>query len=411
MTLATRGAVTRAQATGYRSGSRAVKTEVLDAVCAVTGFNRDYARRALKQALRPRVVRPRPPRAPKYGPNVVAALEKCWAVENAPAGKRLAPVLVELVPVLRRWGELDIDDETAALLVGMSAATIDRRLAPARSQLLLKGHSHTKPGSLLKSRIPMRTWADADENTPGYVEIDLVGHEGGNPRGEFCFTLTVTDIATGWTENRTVRNKAQVHVVAAIADVVEHLPFPIRGIDSDNGSEFINAHLLRFCAEHALKFTRSRSGNKNDGAHVEQKNWTAVRQLVGYLRYDTAAELELLNRIWTLQSLIGNHFYAQQKLIGKVRDGAKVSKRYDIAASPYTRVMRHPDVQALPKRRLTKQHESFNPAAVQRQIQALASELLTLATAKGQPAAKPRVGDTASRTFSGEATKHRSRTS
>jgi hypothetical protein len=411
LTLATRKAVTKTQATRYRAGSRRVKSEILDVVCAVNGFNRDYARRALREALRPRVVRPRPARAPKYDAKVVAALEKCWAVANAPAGKRLAPILPELVPVLLRYGELDIDDDTAALLVQMSAATIDRRLAPARSKLVLRGRSHTKPGSLLKSRIPMRTWADADENTPGYVEIDLVGHEGGNLGGEHCFTLTVTDIATGWTENRTVRNKAQVHVVSAIADVVEHLPFPIRGIDSDNGSEFINAHLLRYCTEHDLKFTRSRSGNKNDGAHVEQKNWTAVRQLVGYLRYDTTAELELMNQIWALQSLIGNHFYPQQKLISKVRDGAKVSKRYDAAATPYTRVMRHQDVRALPKRRLTKQHSSFNPAAVQRQIQALADELLTLATAKGQPAAKPRVADTGSRTFSGEATKRRSRTS
>jgi len=235
LSMATRQAITKAQATRYRSGSRAVKTEILDSVCAVTGFNRDYARRALKRALGPRVVRPRAPRPPKHDARVVAALEKCWAVENAPAGNRLAPVLPELVPVLRRWGELDIDEDTAALLVGMSAASIDRRLAPARSRLVLKGRSHTKPGSLLKSRIPMRTWADDDENTPGYVEIDLVGHEGGNPRGEFCFTLTVTDTATGWTENRTVRNKAQVHVVAAIADVVEHLPFPIRGINPITG--------------------------------------------------------------------------------------------------------------------------------------------------------------------------------
>ncbi len=208
-----------------------------------------------------------------------------------------------------------------------------------------------------------------------------------------------------------MRNKAQVHVVAAIADVVEHLPFPIRGIDSDNGSEFINAHLLKYCTDHELKFTRSRSGNKNDGAHVEHKNWTAVRQLVGYLRYDTPGELLLLNKIWALQSQIANHFYPQQKLISKVRDGAKVSKKYDKAATPYTRVMRHADVKSLPKRRLTKQHESFNPAAVQRQIQALADELLTLATAKGQPTPKPGVTGSDSRTFPGEATKRRSRTS
>jgi hypothetical protein len=179
------------------------------------------------------VGRPRNPRPPKLDAKVVVALSKCWAVVNAPAGKRLAPILGELVPVLRGRGELDIGDDTAVLLVAMSAATVDRRLAPARSALVLKGRSHTKPGSLLKSRIPMRTWADHDQDTAGFVEIDLVGHEGGNSCGEFCFTLTVTDIATGWTQNRTAINQAQVHVFAALTDIVEHLPFPIREIDSD----------------------------------------------------------------------------------------------------------------------------------------------------------------------------------
>ncbi len=127
----------------------------------------------------------------------------------------------------------------------------------------------------------MRTWADWDDKRPGFVEIDLVGHDGGDLNGEFCYTLTVTDIATGWTENRTVADKAQVHVFAALTDVVEHLPFPVKGIDSDNGGEFINEHLFRYCRNKKLKFTRSRSGNKNDGAHVEQKNWSVVRKAVG----------------------------------------------------------------------------------------------------------------------------------
>ena len=193
--MASRRAITKAQAVRYRSASRAGKSEILNLVCAVTRFNRDYARRALKQALRSRVVKPRTARPPKYDAKVVAALQKCWAVVNAPAGKRLAPILAEVVPLLRGHGELDIDDDTAVLLIAVSAATIDRRLAHAPSTLVLKGRSHTKPGSLLKSRIPMRTWADHDENCPGFVEIDLVGQEGGNSRGEFCFILTVNDIA------------------------------------------------------------------------------------------------------------------------------------------------------------------------------------------------------------------------
>ena len=209
--MATRTAITRALAVRYRDGSRTLKVDILDTVCGLTGYHRDYARRALRTALRPRVVTPRAVRAPKYDAEVVAALQKCWAVLNAPAGKRLAPMLAELVPLLRRYRELDLDldEETADLLIGMSAATIDRKLVTARAKMLPRGRSHTKPGSMLKSKIAMRTWAEHDENVPGFVEIDLVAHEGGNPRGRFCFTLTVTDIATGWTENRTVPDKRQ----------------------------------------------------------------------------------------------------------------------------------------------------------------------------------------------------------
>ena len=148
-------------------------------------------------------------------------------------------------------------------------------------QVQLKGRSHTKPGSLLKSQIAMRTWADWDDARPGFVEIDLVGHDGGNAAGPHAFTLTVTDIATGWTENRSVRNKAAKRVLAALDDIADKMPFPMLGIDSDNGSEFINVHLLHWCQRRKITFIRSRPGNMNDGCHVEQKNWAMVRSVVG----------------------------------------------------------------------------------------------------------------------------------
>ncbi|MDQ0865274.1 DDE-type integrase/transposase/recombinase [Arthrobacter globiformis] len=240
----------------------------------------------------------------------------------------------ELVPMVRDEKALDITDAQAGLLGRMSAATIDRRLAGERAKLLPRGRSHTKPGSLLKSQIPIRTWAQWDDAVPGFVEIDLVSHEGSNSSGQYCFTLTVTDIATGWTVNRSVPNKAQRHVFFALQQAISAFPFPVVGIDSDNGGEFINNDLFDFCQEQRITFTRSRPYNKNDGAHVEQKNWSRVRELVGYLRYDTAAELELLNQIWELDLTFTNYLLPQQKLVSKTRHGAKVTKIHDAAGDP-----------------------------------------------------------------------------
>jgi transposase InsO family protein len=411
LTLAERRAVTKTIATRYARLDKAGKGRVLDELCATTGWHRNHARKALKQALRPRIVTARRPRPSKYGPKVVAALIFCWATLGMPTGKRLAPMLPELVAILRRFGELDIDDDTAALLAGMSAATIDRRLAGERRKHELKARSRTKPGSLLKSQIPVRTWADWDDAVPGFVEIDLVAHDGGNAAGEHAWTLTVTDIATGWTENRSVRNKARKWVLAALDDIARVMPFPILGVDSDNGSEFINHHLLAWCEQRRITFTRSRPGNKNDGCHVEQKNWAIVRTVVGYHRYDTKAELLLLNKIWALQSQLTNYFQPQQKLLSKVRAGAKVSKRYDRATTPHRRAERHDRVADEDKAILTDTYTSINPAAVQRCVQALTSELLTLTTSKAGPKTKAPVAAPSTRASSDESTTQTSRAS
>lgn len=329
--MSQRKAVTKTIAIRYRRADKVSKGRILDELCATTGWHRNHARKALRAAQRPKIVKPRAARPPKYGPKVIAALIFCWAVLGMPAGKRLAPMLPALVAVLRRFGELVIDDDTAALLVGMSAATIDRRLAGERKKHELKGRSHTKPGSLLKSQIPIRTWADRDDAVPGFVEIDLVGHEGGNAVGEHCFTLTVTDIATGWTENRSVPNKARKWVLAALEDIAEVMPFPILGIDSDNGSEFINHHLLAWCEK------RATTPHRRAQAH------------------------------------------------GTVADEEKA-----ILADTYT---------------------GINPAAVQRQIQALTTELLTITTSKAGPKTKAPVSATNTRASSNEATKRATRAS
>jgi hypothetical protein len=304
---------------------------------------------------------------------------------------RQAPMLAVVVPLLRRDGELDLTDAEAALLVRISAATIDRRLGPERLTMMSRGRSHTKPGTLLKSQIPIRTWAEWDDAVPGCVEIDLVGHEGGNASGEHCFTLTVTDIATGWTVNRSVRNKAEKWVFEALQHVMGVFPFPIIGIDSDNGSEFINHHLFDYCTANKITFTRSRANHSNDGAHVEQKNWTHVRELVGYLRYDTATELAKLNEIWELDRVFTNYLLPQQKLVFKQRNGAKVTKRYDTATTPHQRSITRHDMHKRPITQMNAEFTQLKPATLSHNILALTGELETLALAKKPARMKPAI--------------------
>lgn len=412
LSMGQRKAVTRAMAVRYRSASKGSKAVMLDELCALTGWQRDHARKALRVALRPRSVgRRRPRRGVVYGDDVVAALRKVWAVMDAPAGKRLAPFLPEIVARLRACGELHVDDATAGKLCRMSAATIDRRLGPDRARRALKGRSGTKPGSLLKSQIPVRTWAEWDEDRPGFVEIDLVAHDGGDSSGEFAQTLTVTDIATGWTEEAALKNKARKWVVVALDEISDRFPFPVLGIDSDNGTEFINRHLLAYCEDRRITFTRSRPGNKNDGCHVEQKNWSVVRKTVGYHRYDMPAELELLDQIYALLRLQVNFFSPQQKLLSKKRVGAKVTKKYHTAKTPYQRLMADGRISNEVKAALTEQYHQLNPAQIRRDILALSDRLLATISVKHQPTKLPAQPPAPTRAPTGEATKNPKRAS
>jgi hypothetical protein len=255
---------------------------------------------------------------------------------------------------------------------------IDRMLAETRKRYRIKGRSTTRPGSLLKKSIPIRTFADWDEKVPGFFEVDLVSHDGSAVRGDFLQSLNFTDVATGWVEMIAVKNKAQVWVFAGIKSIKERLPFSILGIDSDNGAEFINAHLLRYCRGGHITFTRSRPYRKNDSCFVEQKNYSVIRRTVGYSRYDTDKELNTLNELYSYLRLYVNFFQPVRKLIKKERIGSKIIKRYDEAKTPYRRVLASPDILDEIKVKLKNQYAMLNPAELKRKITKLQNRLLKL---------------------------------
>lgn len=376
LSMTERKAVTRELARRYRASSKKVKGVILTELCELTGWHRDHARRALRAVAERPVQRRgtlpvpvvRRPRPPVYGEEVMVALRVVWAVLDFACGKRVAPVMDEMVESLERHRELALEPSVRAQLVAMSAATIDRRLEPDRRRMQIKGRTGTKPGSLLKGQIPIRTFADWDDTTVGFAQIDLVGHDGGNAAGEHAFTLTLTDVATGWTEPRALRNKAHRWVIEAIDDIRGVLPFPLLGLDSDNGAEFINRSLFAYCSEREITFTRGRPYRKNDSCHVEQKNWSVVRQAAGYARFDTVAELTELNHLYNELRLMTNFFVPQAKLIFKTREGAKIIRRHETAKTPYHRVLAAGILTKTEAKALTATYHRLNPAQLRRDI-------------------------------------------
>jgi hypothetical protein len=360
----------------YARAGRAEKGQILDEFVAVTGYHRKWAIGLLRHGPPParsgRGGRPR-----LYSAVVVGALRTVWEASGELCGKRLAPFLAEFVPALEAEGALAVDPAVRAQLLQMSAATMDRRLHPFRLQAR-RGLGTTKPGTLLKQQVPIQTYTPWDEQRPGFVEIDLVAHCGTSTAGHYLNTLTVTDVATGWTECAGVWGKGQAAVFGALRMVRERLPMPLLGIDSDNGSEFLNAHLVRWCEQEQLTFTRSRPYWKNDQAHVEQKNWSVVRRLLGYDRYETEAELAVLQRLYQGLRLWTNHWQPVLKLVGKEREGAKVRKRYDTAQSPYRRLLASAILVPAAQEHLEQEHAAQGPTAVWQEVEAARAALWRL---------------------------------
>ena len=383
MSITSRRELLAVVAPRYRAARGEERVRILEEFLASTSYHRKYALSLLNHPVTKGTARKQRRRPRQYAFAVQQALVTCWRAANGICSKRLVPYLPELVRVLDQHGELHLEPQTKARLLALSPATADRLLRAERQRAKPHGLGTTKPGTLLKSAIPMRTFAEWDEAEPGFTEIDLVAHGGSTTRGEYLHSLTITDVATGWTECMALRNRGQQSVFQALVLARGRLPFPLRGIDSDNGSEFINAHLLRYCQNEQLIFTRSRPYKKNDQVYVEQKNWSIVRQLVGYERYESASAYEALQALYEVVRLYVNFFQPSVKLVCKERVGSKVKKRYDKAKTPYQRVLESEQVTEEVKARLRQQYAPLNPVALLRQMQRLQAVLWKLAA--GEP--------------------------
>lgn len=360
----------------YRSGDKVGKGKILDEFVRVTGYHRKAAIRLL---LNPRKQAGGRRCRPARYDTVLGPLRAIWEASDRLCSKRLQPFLPEMVKILRKHNEQQIDAYQEGLLCRMSPATIDRLLRPCRKLGGRRGLTTTRPGSLLKSSIPIRTFADWEENHPGFLEADLVAHCGESVDGFYLNTLSTVDVATGWSECIGVWGKNQERVGSAVNQVKERLPFPLLGLDSDNGSEFINQHLFEYCRRWHITFTRSRSYKKNDSCHVEQKNWSVVRRLIGYDRYSSKVAFETLNRIYFLLRLYINYFQPVMKLISKTRNGAKVHKIYDTAQTPYQRLIRSGVLNEAKRAEMAATYQRLNPVVLLKQINSNLEQLWQLA--------------------------------
>ena len=355
----------------YRRARKKSKVTILNEFCSVCGYNRKYAIRLLNQRAKSTNKRRRPgPKAVYTSPELLAALKRIWFASDQMCSKKLKAAIPLWLPFYETAYKA-LTPQTQEKLLTISASTIDRVLKPVRVAYGRKGLSGTRPGSLLKTQIPIRTdfW---DVTQPGFMEADTVAHCGNSLAGDFVWSLTMTDILTTWTENRATWNKGAEGVLKQIRDIESELPFDMQGFDCDNGSEFLNWHLLRYFTDHpsVTSFTRSRPYKKNDNAHVEQKNWSHVRQLFGYDRFEDPDLVDLMNDLYINEwSLYQNHFIPSMKLLEKKRINSKYFKKYDAPRTPYDRVMASKHVSDEEKQRLQIVHKTLNPFILKNNIE------------------------------------------
>jgi len=330
----------------YLAAARKERSELLDEFCALSGYHRKYAIALLN---RPEGVEdlPRRRRGTTYSADALRVVEAIWRA----AGCAWSARLKALLPLWLPWARRHLRGLTAEIerqVLAISPRQIDRRLAPKKRRLKRRLYGRTKPGTLLRHQVPVKAEAwDAAE--PGFTEVDLVSHSGPSARGEFGYTLNLTDVQLGWCESRAVLGRGEMGVVAGLDGIRRALPFQLRGIDSDNGSEFINWHLVRYCRLHGIQFTRGRPYKKDDNARVEQKNWTHVRRIWGWERYDSREVIAAMNELYEGElRLMMNLFQPSVKLIERVRVGSRLTRRYDAAKTPLDRLVEFHGSRPLP---------------------------------------------------------------
>lgn len=380
MSLPARRELLASTAPRYAKANKKLKQTILDEFTVSTGYHRKYAIGLLKH-YDPKTAKTKRRRAPRksqprqYTEDVQQALVTVWKAANRICSKRLVPFLPDFIEVLEKYGHLALSQETRERLLAISPATVDRLLYPVRHGDKARGLSTTKPGSLIKQMVPIRTFADWDDVRPGFVEADLVAHCGTYTGGSFLNTLTMTDVATGWTECMALLFKDKEAVLVALGQARTQMPFPLLGLDTDNGSEFLNYALLKYCRREEITFTRSRPYKKNDQCHVEQKNGSIVRKMIGYDRFEGIVPCRILAELYQSLRLYVNFFQPSLKLISKHRQGSKVIKKYDQAKTPYQRVLASETVSKAAKQALREQYKSLDPVVLLQRIEQLQDQL------------------------------------
>jgi transposase InsO family protein len=376
----------------YRRAGLQEKQVILDEFCRNTGYNRKYAIRLLngpRPDARREAPRPRH-RSPSYSGGVIAVLGAVWEAAGYPCAVRLKALLPLWMPWVRKRLRPSRTTENGVLRI--SARQMDRRLEERKKRVSHRFYGRTKPGTLLKHLIPLRTdhW---QVKMPGFAEVDLVSHSGNSASGEFAYSLNLTDVHTGWTETRAILGKSRQVVLDALQEIQAALPFPLLGINSDNGTEFINWHVGIWCARHKVEFTHSRPYKKDDNAYIEQKNWTHVRKLMGWDRYDTPEAVEAMNDLYRneLRRWL-NFFQPSAKLMKKVRVGSKLRRRYDLPRTPLDRLVAEKAEEAAVRTQLAalvKLRQDLDPFELSRQIDRKLHAIYALAHTRLSPKVPP----------------------